>query len=275
MGAFDPAGALYYGGGEDPGFAEQFQRDAGADDIHDGIHRANFVKMHGFHGLAMDPALDLGKPLEDGGGFLFYPGGKFAGGNELFDLCKIAGIVVVMVVTVAVLMIVLMRTCMFVVLPGGMEVFMGMLLSAMGMRMAVGMTVLAVMVMVMVMRASMLVVLPGRMGMLVGVLMRTRRMRVAVGVVVVVVVVVIMSLVRVVGFEVDIDFDAGDAAFFLLVDMQVVAIEIQFAEFATELLGTHAQVDERAEEHVATDAAEDVEVESFHGWAKRLIWLAA
>jgi hypothetical protein len=45
------------------------------------------------------------------------------------------------------------------------------------------------------------------------------------------------------------------------------------------LMGIHAQIDHRANEHIAAEAAEDVEVKCFHlerePAARALIWLAA
>ena len=43
--AINPAGAFDHRRGQHARFAEQFQRDARADDVHDGIHRADFVEM--------------------------------------------------------------------------------------------------------------------------------------------------------------------------------------------------------------------------------------
>ena len=46
--------------------------------------------------------------------------------------------------------------------------------------------------------------------------------------------------------------------------MQVVTVEVKFLEFVFQLVRVHAQVNQRANEHVAADAAEDIEVEGFH-----------
>ena len=88
--AVDPAGALDDRRGDHAGFAEQFQRDGRADDVHDGIHRADFVKMDFGRRPAVDFAFRVGDALEDGDGFLLHPGGQLAGGDQFFDLGEIA-----------------------------------------------------------------------------------------------------------------------------------------------------------------------------------------
>ena len=109
MGALDPAGAFHHGSREHAGFAQQFQPDAGAHNIHDGIHRAHLVKVNRFHRLTVNPALHLRQALEHGGGFLLHPRGQLAGGNQSFDVRKGPGIIVMMLVVVplAVLMLVM------------------------------------------------------------------------------------------------------------------------------------------------------------------------
>jgi hypothetical protein len=65
---------------------------------------------------------------------------------------------------------------------------------------------------------------------------------------------------------VDIKLHAVDGRLVRAVDVQVpVLVEREFAELCFELPGVHAEVDHRAEKHVAADAAEDVEVKGFHG----------
>ena len=46
--------------------------------------------------------------------------------------------------------------------------------------------------------------------------------------------------------------------------MEVVFVQAKLREFALELFEVHAEVEQRADEHVAADAAEDVEVEGLH-----------
>ena len=46
-------------------------------------------------------------------------------------------------------------------------------------------------------------------------------------------------------------------------DVQVIALEAQLGQFALEFAGLNAQVDQRAEEHVAADAADQIQIELF------------
>ena len=94
--AINPAGAFDHRRGQHARLAQQFQRDGRADDVHDGIHRADFVKMNLVRRQAVNFSLRLGDALKDGDGFLLHPGGKFAARDELFDFGEIALLVVVM-----------------------------------------------------------------------------------------------------------------------------------------------------------------------------------
>ena len=53
-------------------------------------------------------------------------------------------------------------------------------------------------------------------------------------------------------------------------DVEMVAGKLEFAELVFELVRVHAQINQRANEHVAADAAEDVEIKGFH-FVPRLI----
>ena len=46
--------------------------------------------------------------------------------------------------------------------------------------------------------------------------------------------------------------------------MQVIAFQFQFLQFAFELAGIGTEVDQRTNEHVTADAAENVEIKCFH-----------
>ena len=61
-----------------------------------------------------------------------------------------------------------------------------------------------------------------------------------------------------------VELDAGNALAFVLADVQVEAVELELLQFARELVRVHAEVKQRADEHVTADAAEDVEIKSFH-----------
>ena len=64
--------------------------------------------------------------------------------------------------------------------------------------------------------------------------------------------------------EVDIELDAADLRFLAASGMKVVAVELELLQFRFECGGIHAEIQQRADEHVAADAAEDVEIKSFH-----------
>ena len=92
----------------------------------------------------------------------------------------------------------------------------------------------------------------------------------------------IMSMIRevsvmmflVVG-QMGIKLHAGDAGFLFARDVKMIAAEFQLLQLALKLARIRAEVNQRADEHVAADAAENVEVKRFHFSANALIWLAA
>lgn len=61
-----------------------------------------------------------------------------------------------------------------------------------------------------------------------------------------------------------------DGGLVLARDVEMVAVELELAEFAFEFVRVHAQINQRANEHVAADAAENVEIKGFH-FVPRLI----
>ena len=73
---------------------------------------------------------------------------------------------------------------------------------------------------------------------------------------------VFVAVVMFVG-QMNVEFRSGNSRFFLARDVQVITIEAQFLQFMLELMRVHAQVQQRAEEHIAADAAEDIEVKEF------------
>jgi len=96
----NPAGAFNDRRGEHARFAKQFQHDGCADDVHDGIHRADFVEMHFAGWQAVNFSFRFGDALEDGDGFLFDPSGKLAAQNQFFYFGKISLLIVPMIVVV-------------------------------------------------------------------------------------------------------------------------------------------------------------------------------
>jgi hypothetical protein len=126
-------------------------------------------------------------------------------------------------------------------------------------------------------------------GMLLEVSVVMRVIVIVIVIVIVVVCVVIMMYVVMMGFaglgvrrlmamrrtEVDIELHAGDARFVGAPDMEVIAVEPQFGQFAFEQARVGTQVNEGGDKHIAGDAAGKVQVQRGHGLASALIWLAA
>ena len=64
--------------------------------------------------------------------------------------------------------------------------------------------------------------------------------------------------------EVDIKLHASDGGFLSARDVEMIAVELELFQLAFEFAGVHAEVEQRGDEHVASNAAEEVEVKSFH-----------
>jgi hypothetical protein len=75
--------------------------------------------------------------------------------------------------------------------------------------------------------------------------------------------------------QMNIKLHAVDAVLLLPAGVEVVTVNFQLRQFALQPPGVHPQVNQRPQKHVAADAAEDIEIKSFHAVANRLIWLAA
>jgi hypothetical protein len=92
-------------------------------------------------------------------------------------------------------------------------------------------------------------------------------MFVSVWVIMMVFLVIVMMPVRVVVMlvsQMNVKLHARDSLSFLPPDVQVIAIHLELREFTFQLARVHAQINQRANEHVAADAAENVEVKSLH-----------
>ena len=76
-------------------------------------------------------------------------------------------------------------------------------------------------------------------------------------------------------FHLHIEFNPGDAGFLFAENVKMPAVELQFFQLAFQFARVHAQINQRADEHVAADAAEKIEVKRFHFSTSALIWLAA
>jgi hypothetical protein len=64
--------------------------------------------------------------------------------------------------------------------------------------------------------------------------------------------------------EVDVKFHANDGGFLLARDVEVIAVELELFQFAFQFARVHAEVEQGGDEHVASDAAEEVEIKDFH-----------
>ncbi len=74
----------------------------------------------------------------------------------------------------------------------------------------------------------------------------------------------VMMIMVVVMREVDIELDPRDALPFILADVQMKAIELKFLQLVRQFVRVHTEIKHRADEHIAADAAEDIEIKSFH-----------
>jgi len=89
-------------------------------------------------------------------------------------------------------------------------------------------------------------------------------------------VIMIMSvLVVMIMREVNIEFHSGDGRFLLARNVEVVAAEFELFQLTFKPARIHAQVQQRPNEHVAGDAADEVEIEVFHFCSSALICEAA
>src|SRR5262249_3956661 len=57
---------------------------------------------------------------------------------------------------------------------------------------------------------------------------------------------------------------AGDRGTLLPRDVEVIAVEFELFQFAFQFARVHAEVEQRGDEHVAGNAADEVEVERLH-----------
>ena len=142
-----------------------------------------------------------------------------------------------------------------------MVVFMLMMNMSviMSMRMRMSVVMIMIMVMIVIMAVTMLVIVAMAM-----VMRMIMIMRMLVGVAVVV-------------REVDIKLHTRDGGFFTAQYVQMVAVQLELLQLALQLGCVHAQVKQRANEHVTGDAAKYIEIECFHldSATRALIWLAA
>jgi hypothetical protein len=88
-----------------------------------------------------------------------------------------------------------------------------------------------------------------------------RAVRMRVGMVMFVRVIVTMQvLVPMIMGEVDIELHAFDGGLVRPADVKMIVREAEFFQFLLQLVCIHANINQRADEHIAADAAEDVEI---------------
>ena len=75
------------------------------------------------------------------------------------------------------------------------------------------------------------------------------------------VVVMVMSMVM---REVNIKLHTLNGRFLLARNVEVIAVQLELSQLTFEPVGLHAQIEQRGDEHVASDAADEVEVKDFH-----------
>jgi len=94
----------------------------------------------------------------------------------------------------------------------------------------------------------------------------------------------VMGVIVLVG-KVNVELDAADCSFVASREVKMVTVKLQLHQLLLELYCVDTQIDQRANEHVAADSTEEVQIKSFHapddgllGYsaaARALIWLAA
>jgi hypothetical protein len=75
----------------------------------------------------------------------------------------------------------------------------------------------------------------------------------------------VRMLVPVVVREVNIELRPFNLKSFGAARVEMIAVQMQLLQFVLEVMEINAEIEHRANKHIAADAAEDVEVKSFHG----------
>jgi len=199
---------------------------------------------------AMNFPLRHRNPMKHRNGLFFHPGRERTFANQRFYLGKVSPVLMIVLVAVRMGMIrmfVFMRVRRVMAL---VFVWVGMLRSI-GMSVFVGVRVF------MFMRFVMLVIV-------FFVFMRVRML----GAIRVRVLVSMSGPMRMIVIAVmrqmDIKLHSLDLGLLLARGVQMVAIEFQFPKFVFQFVKIHAEVEQRPDEHVAADAAENIEIKSFH-----------
>jgi len=214
-----------------------------ANDVDNGIHRANFVEVNGFQRFAVNLCLGSGDAMEDAQREAFNLGIQLAVLNEVANIgVGIMGMRVRVTVMMPVLagffrvFMVMMAIVMFVI---AMGMFVSMVMTMVFVRMVVGMS-----------RLRMSVGMPIPM-MVVSFLVRMRmpvRSHQA----------GVFGFVTVFIGEDNVAPGSGDALLFGWSHFHMPAVESQFLQFTFQPSGVNAEVYERAQRHVTADARKAV-----------------
>ena len=279
MGAVNRPVAVVQAGNQHLVHSKSLNADTGADDIRDGIERPDFMELDVFGRLAVNFALGDRDALENGQRALLHELRQLAVLDQFADLAMAAAVrmrvampVLLMMVSVhlaAMIVVMFVRVWMGVRLVG-MPVFVRMLLS--GTFVGVGVSVLVFVAVRMGMRGRFF----RAMRVLVGMLVRMG-MGVRMGVLVVMMMPVpmIMSaigavfmgfilVVRVGRAFVDAEFHALHGLAFLPLEVHVEIANVELGKLPFQRGGFDAEIDERADRHIAADAGETIEEENFH-----------
>ena len=84
-----------------------------------------------------------------------------------------------------------------------------------------------------------------------------------VSMIMVMVMIIRMGMAMIVG-QMNIEFYSGNSRFFLARNVEVITIKPQFLQLMFEAMRVDAEIQQRSQKHIATDAAEDIEVKDFH-----------
>ena len=64
--------------------------------------------------------------------------------------------------------------------------------------------------------------------------------------------------------KVNVELHSFNAGFVAAGHVQMIAFERQLFQFARQLIGIHAEIDQCADEHIAADAAENIQIQGLH-----------
>jgi len=209
--------------------AELIEGNAGSDDIDDRIDGADFVKVDFGGRDAVNLAFGLGDTFENGEGAILDPVRKAAALDKGADI----GVAAAMLVLIVMMVVVVVAVMAVIALTVLVVMVIMLVMVLMGMTVCVSMFVLVVLVAV---------------------------TAASLGVMIVVVLVMVV--------EVNIEFDAFDAGLEGANSMEVEFAEAELFEFVLQNGEVDTEIEQGADEHIAADAAEDIEIERFHELGK-------